>query len=263
MSPKRARQVPGLAPDRADIIVAGLAVVDRIMRRFKVNLLQVHNRGVRDGLLLTMIDQSLGAASDDPHDREAAVDRFAAGVRRRAGARPARGAAGRSDLFATGRAVRHGPGRPLVARSRGPAAGRGLPDQLRPAPQAQLSPDPEQPPAGFSPARAGAVANIARYHRGATPKKKHDNFRSLEPRTKSACGDLAAILRIAGGLDRSHTQQVQDVTVRAGAAARSWSRSRFLRTRARTPRLTCGARGGAWKCSSRFLVVTWPWSGRG
>ena len=63
---KARRQVPGLAPDRADIIVAGIAVVDRLMRRFNVNLLQVHSRGVRDGLLLTMIDKHLGAPSADP-----------------------------------------------------------------------------------------------------------------------------------------------------------------------------------------------------
>ncbi|HEY2760933.1 MAG TPA: Ppx/GppA family phosphatase, partial [Pirellulales bacterium] len=50
MPMKARRQVPGLAPDRADIIVAGIAVVDRLMRRFRVNLLQVHSRGVRDGL---------------------------------------------------------------------------------------------------------------------------------------------------------------------------------------------------------------------
>src|SRR5262249_27717427 len=73
---KARRQVPGLAPDRADIIVAAIAVVDRLMRRFKVNLLQVHSRGVRDGLLLTMIDNSLGTPSTNPSDREASIDRF-------------------------------------------------------------------------------------------------------------------------------------------------------------------------------------------
>src|SRR5215831_7500131 len=75
---KARRQVPGLVADRADIIVAGIAVVDRLMRRFKVNLLQVHSRGVRDGLLLTMIDNTLGAPSANPADREAAINRFAA-----------------------------------------------------------------------------------------------------------------------------------------------------------------------------------------
>ncbi len=55
--------VPGLSPDRADIIVAGLAIIDRVMNRFEVNVVQVHNRGVRDGLLLSMIDQSIGAGA--------------------------------------------------------------------------------------------------------------------------------------------------------------------------------------------------------
>src|SRR5258708_27497009 len=75
---KVSRGEPGLSPNRADIIVAGLTIIDRIMRQFHVNLLQVHNRGVRDGLILTMIDQNLGTPSQDPHDREAAVERFAA-----------------------------------------------------------------------------------------------------------------------------------------------------------------------------------------
>ncbi|HEY2881788.1 MAG TPA: Ppx/GppA phosphatase family protein, partial [Pirellulales bacterium] len=75
---KARRQVPGLAPDRADIIVAGIAVVDRLMLRFRVNLLQVHSRGVRDGLLLTMIDNTLGVPSGNPADRDVAIDRFAA-----------------------------------------------------------------------------------------------------------------------------------------------------------------------------------------
>ena len=46
MSPAERRGVEGLNADRADIIVAGLAIVDRIMDRFEVNMLQIHNRGV-------------------------------------------------------------------------------------------------------------------------------------------------------------------------------------------------------------------------
>src|SRR5262249_43375726 len=70
--------VPGLSPERADIIVAGLAIVDRVMERFEVNTVQVHNRGVRDGLLLSMIDQSVGSPADKPYDRDAAIERLAA-----------------------------------------------------------------------------------------------------------------------------------------------------------------------------------------
>ena len=50
----------GLNPDRADIIVPGLAIVDGILRRFQIDLIQVHGRGVRDGMLLKMIDELSG-----------------------------------------------------------------------------------------------------------------------------------------------------------------------------------------------------------
>ncbi len=39
-------------------MVGGLAIIDRIMARFRINILQVHNRGVRDGLILTMLDDA-------------------------------------------------------------------------------------------------------------------------------------------------------------------------------------------------------------
>src|SRR5262249_47321699 len=70
--------VPGLSPDRAGIIVAGLAIIDRVMDRFEVNTVQVHNRGVRDGLLLTMIEKSLGTVAEVPRDRDTALERWAA-----------------------------------------------------------------------------------------------------------------------------------------------------------------------------------------
>jgi exopolyphosphatase/guanosine-5'-triphosphate,3'-diphosphate pyrophosphatase len=54
---KERGQIPGAESRRADIIVAGLAVVDRLMHYFAVDRLQIHNRGVRDGLILSMIDQ--------------------------------------------------------------------------------------------------------------------------------------------------------------------------------------------------------------
>ncbi len=57
------------------------------------------------------------------------------------------------------------------------------------------------------------IANVARYHRGAEPKRKHDNYRQLSGRDQRRVSQLAAILRLAGGLDRSNTQQVQALTV--------------------------------------------------
>ncbi|HWB00480.1 MAG TPA: hypothetical protein VG713_18435, partial [Pirellulales bacterium] len=69
--------------------------------------------------------------------------------------------------------------------------------------------------AGFQPHELELIANIARYHRGAEPKKKHTNFRPLSSEDRQRVRRMAAILRLAGGLDRTNTQQVHDVAIDA------------------------------------------------
>lgn len=213
LPPKARRNVHGLAPDRADIIVAGIAVVDRIMSRFGINLLQVHNRGVRDGLILTMIDQTVGTAGDDPVDRDTAIERFALAC----SGEPAHGrqvARLAGSIFSQ-----------LAERFGMDPADRGT---LETAARLQdvgylINYDQHHKHsyhlilnsnlAGFRPLELELVANVARYHRGSEPKQKHGNFRQLSAEDQQRVRQLAAILRIAGGLDRSHTQQVRDVTV--------------------------------------------------
>jgi len=55
------------------------------------------------------------------------------------------------------------------------------------------------------------VALVARYHRGGKPKPDHPGFRDLSPEDQDIVTRLGAILRFADGLDRSHTDAVQDV----------------------------------------------------
>ncbi len=211
---KSRRNVAGLAPDRADIIVAGLAVIDRIMARFKVNLLQVHNRGVRDGLLLTMIDQSLGAPSDDPAEREAAIERFALAC----SGEPAHGkhVAKLAGLIFDQLAEPFGmdvADRPyLEAAARLQDVGYLINYDQHHKHSYHLILNSNL--TGFRPRELELIANVARYHRGAQPKQKHDNFRQLSNDDQKRVRQLAAILRVAGGLDRSHSQQVKEVTLR-------------------------------------------------
>ncbi|HEX9023326.1 MAG TPA: Ppx/GppA family phosphatase, partial [Geobacteraceae bacterium] len=49
---KERRALPGLNPERADIIIAGVTVVDELMELFKANLLKINERGIREGLIL-------------------------------------------------------------------------------------------------------------------------------------------------------------------------------------------------------------------
>jgi exopolyphosphatase/guanosine-5'-triphosphate,3'-diphosphate pyrophosphatase len=67
---------------------------------------------------------------------------------------------------------------------------------------------------GFTEQQLIVVANVARYHRKAAPRDDHENLGELTADERADIEKLAAILRIAEALDRSHRQAVRDVAVR-------------------------------------------------
>lgn len=79
---------------------------------------------------------------------------------------------------------------------------------------------------GFTEEQLVVVANVARYHRKAPPSDEHSNLWELTNQQRDAVEKLAAILRIAEALDRSHRQSVRDVAVRSNGAVRFIVRSR-------------------------------------
>jgi len=213
MNSKTRRNVPGLSPERADIIVAGLAIVDRIMKRFRLNLLQIHSGGVRDGLLLKLVNQSRGGTNEEPRDRAAVVERFAA---------------------ACGVDIKHAQHVAQLAVSIFQQLSKTFDLDEADLPlldTAALLQDVgylinydrhhkhsyhlilNSSLTGFQPHELELIANIARYHRGASPKKKHANFSQLSIPDRRRVRQLAAILRVAGGLDRSHGQLVDEVDI--------------------------------------------------
>ncbi len=67
---------------------------------------------------------------------------------------------------------------------------------------------------GFTEEERLIVANVARYHRRALPRPSHKGFAALSPEARSRVERLAALLRIADGLDRTHRSVVRDLTCR-------------------------------------------------
>jgi exopolyphosphatase/guanosine-5'-triphosphate,3'-diphosphate pyrophosphatase len=57
------------------------------------------------------------------------------------------------------------------------------------------------------------VSNVVRYHRGSIPLRSHPEFNSLSREMRLVVMKLAAILRVADSLDRSHTQKITDVSL--------------------------------------------------
>ncbi len=65
---------------------------------------------------------------------------------------------------------------------------------------------------GYTETEIEIIANIARYHRKSTPKKKHENYRNLPSKEhRQIVNQLSALLRIAVALDRRQIGAVGQV----------------------------------------------------
>ncbi len=66
---------------------------------------------------------------------------------------------------------------------------------------------------GFKEDEIEIMANVSRYHRRSTPKKRHQEYWKLKKDIRARIKKLSGILRVADGLDRSHYQNVQRLSV--------------------------------------------------
>ena len=67
---------------------------------------------------------------------------------------------------------------------------------------------------GYTENEKEIIANVARYHRKSHPKLKHEGYDLLSNEDQVLVSKLAAFLRIADGLDRSHASHIQRVKIR-------------------------------------------------
>jgi exopolyphosphatase/guanosine-5'-triphosphate,3'-diphosphate pyrophosphatase len=67
---------------------------------------------------------------------------------------------------------------------------------------------------GFEREEIAIIALVARYHRQATPRKTHAGFSTLDRKQRQTVRVLAALLRLAEGLDRSHAQVIDSLRIR-------------------------------------------------
>ena len=62
---------------------------------------------------------------------------------------------------------------------------------------------------GWAQEEQRVVANVARYHRKSMPSESHKNYAALGVNERHIVRRLSALLRIADGLDRSHSSAVE------------------------------------------------------
>jgi exopolyphosphatase / guanosine-5'-triphosphate,3'-diphosphate pyrophosphatase len=210
MSAEQRIRVPGLNPQRADIIVAGIAVTASLLDWIEARELTISAYGLREGLLLDMVGAEVVPIAVDPlrlirefverchgdrrhveHVRLLALqlfDQLADTLEPAPGERGLLEAA--SLLHDVGQMVsyrrHHLHSFQLIMHA----------DRLNLDPHQRL-----------------LVAMISRYHRRRGPRKKHEEFAALEPADQELVRRLSGILRVADGLDRGHTATVESVQV--------------------------------------------------
>lgn len=202
------RRMPGLAPERVDIILAGALVLAEAMKLTGAPSVFVNARGIREGIVIDTVRRAEHGAVPT---REEAVRAFG----RRCHYDEAHGTTvaelacqlfdqlagplgldiGHRDLLESAALVHdvgyyisydrhHRHSYHLILHS-------GIP--------------------GFTNREMRRIAAIARYHTKALPKSKHEAWIALDPGDKAVVEPLAALLRLADGLDRGRAGHVERV----------------------------------------------------
>jgi exopolyphosphatase/guanosine-5'-triphosphate,3'-diphosphate pyrophosphatase len=213
---KRLR-VPGLEPRRADLAVAGAVLLDTIVRRLGAPELTLCDLSLREGLVLDYIARhrkQIAQADRYPDVRRRSVVELAERcnywpehanqVARLAVAlfdqtRAIHGLTDREREWLEYAAILHDIGVHISYERHHKHSYYLIKNgDLR----------------GFEPDEIDAIALLARYHRSATPKRRHEGFGELSRKRRAAVRTLAAILRLAESLDRSHSQTISTIDLR-------------------------------------------------
>lgn len=206
---KERSSIPGLNADRADIIVAGVTVVDELMELFKVNLLRINERGIREGLILKGIKKhNLRLADKQPLSWRNGVLDFARSCHHEE-EHALQVAKLSRDLFsavATPFSLDDKARQMLEAAALLHDVGYFISYSDHHKHTYHLVRHADL--FGFTPREREIIAQIARYHRKALPKKKHESFARLNHSDQLLVMRLGGILRLADGLDRRRNNLV-------------------------------------------------------
>jgi exopolyphosphatase/guanosine-5'-triphosphate,3'-diphosphate pyrophosphatase len=209
-SPAERASVPGLSPSRADIILAGLAVTAELLELVNARKVTVSAFGLREGLLLEMAGAGDATGPRDPlrlirefvercqSDRRHVEQVRALALQLLDQLGPALGAEPEDRALLEAAGLLHDVGQ-LVSYRRHHRHSQ------------QLIMNAER--LDFSARDRTIVALVSRYHRKRGPTRKHPEFAELPAEDQAVVRRLAALLRVADGLDRGHTAIVERIQV--------------------------------------------------
>ena len=211
MDLRRRQAVAGIGPRRAEIIVAGSAVLLRLLDALEMKALDYSAAGVRDGIIADLAARSADELSHLSADQRRMVETMA--ERYGVALRHARAVAQLAASFFTAfQSVHRLPapyGRLLEASAYLHDVGHYISDTRHHKHSYYVVSNSDMP--GFTKPEREIIANLCRYHRKALPTAEHTNLQPLDTEAKRSVTLLMPLLRLADSLDRSGEQRVKAV----------------------------------------------------
>jgi len=208
------KKIPGMNPERADIIIPGAAILDTFMRELSLDTISVTGRGLQDGLLVDYCSRMdafplLGELS--PRQRSVLQLGRSCGINE-AHARTVTSLV--LEMFDSAKELQlHSFGdreRELLEYATFlHDIGSFISYTNHHAHSYYIIKNSEL--LGFDQKEVNFMANIARFHRKKTPRKKDPEVLDLDSHERDTLGVLTTFIRLGESLDRSHTALVQHV----------------------------------------------------
>ncbi len=214
MKRKAREDVPGINARRAEIIVAGIAVVAIAMRGLEIAEIMYSDAGLRDGVLVDLAARHKG---DEAGIQYLKAERLES-VRELAGrygdvrSHSEHVAKLSRQLFQALQSL-HEMDEHYGEMLEAAALLHNIGHYVNPAKHHKhtyyLIANSELP--GYSDRERLLVANVARYHRGSFPSPEHEGYGLLAPKDRKTVEQLAALLRLADSCDNGRRRVVHSV----------------------------------------------------
>lgn len=214
------KKIPGINPERADIIIAGAAILDTFMKELSIPSITITNRGLQDGLLadyLSRLDDYPLTGELTPRQRSVLQLGRSYGINE-AHSRAVAGLV--LELFDSAKKIKlHTYGdseRELLEYATFlHDIGSFISYVNHQAHSYYIIKNSEL--LGFDQKEITIMANLARFHRKKTPGKKAIEIKELDAREQEMIRILSLFIRLGESLDRSHAALVCHVRlVRSG-----------------------------------------------
>jgi exopolyphosphatase/guanosine-5'-triphosphate,3'-diphosphate pyrophosphatase len=211
------RKIPGIGPRRAEIIVAGAAVLHAMLDQLRVPRLYYSAAGLRDGIIADLAHRGVEKPEGrlDPEQRSAVQWLGRHYGISRAHANKVAQLAGM--LFHGMQPLHRLPteqGKLLEAAAHLYNIGHYVNEMRHHRHSLYLVANSDLP--GFPDRDRLIIANLCRYHRRSMPLASHEAFATLDADAQRSVMLLAPLLRLAVALDQSQEQRVEHIEMRIG-----------------------------------------------